>query len=280
MSAKNSSLGYLPRSSPIHSLTGATKLIMTILCSIAVMITYDTRFLAGMILLAIGMFALSKIRFREIWSVVVFITIFMIINVVAITLFSPEEGVKIYGTRHEIGHLFGNYYLTQEQLFYLLNVVLKYFSVLPMAILFITTTQPSEFASSLNRIGVSYKIAYSVALTLRYIPDIKRDYVEISQAQQARGIDISRNVSLSQRVRNVSFILLPLVLSSLSRIDTITNAMELRGFGKHPKRTWYSARPFRRRDFAAIGICVLLLIVSILMNVRNHGRFFNPFTAS
>ena len=38
----------------------------------------------------------------------------------------------------------------------------------PLGIIFLLTTNPSEFAASLNRIGVSYKAAYALALTLRY----------------------------------------------------------------------------------------------------------------
>ena len=56
------------------------------------------------------------------------------------------------------------------------------------------TTNPSEFAASLNRIGVNYKIAYSVAIALRYIPDVQRDYKDISFAQQARGIEMSKKL--------------------------------------------------------------------------------------
>ena len=46
------------------------------------------------------------------------------------------------------------------------------------------------FAASLNSIGISYKVGYSVAIALRYIPDIQRDYHSISQAQQARGVEL------------------------------------------------------------------------------------------
>ena len=49
------------------------------------------------------------------------------------------------------------------------------------------TTHPSQFASSLNQIGVSYKIAYSVSLTLRYIPDVQEEYQTIKLSQEARG---------------------------------------------------------------------------------------------
>ena len=53
--------------------------------------------------------------------------------------------------------------------------------------------EPSEFAASLNSIGISYKVGYSVAIALRYIPDIQRDYHSISQAQQARGVELGKN---------------------------------------------------------------------------------------
>ena len=58
----------------------------------------------------------------------------------------------------------------------MVNISLKYFVALPVAILFISATNPSEFAASLNSIGISYKVGYSVAIALRYIPDIQRDY--------------------------------------------------------------------------------------------------------
>jgi len=275
--SSNSGFGYIKKESPIHSLTGTTKLLMTIILSIAVMITYDTRFLTGVIAGSAVLFLISKIRFRDIRLVIALIAVIMLINCIAIYLFSPEEGVKIYGTRHELFHIAGRYSVTKEQLFYMLNVVLKYFSVLPLALVFITTTEPSEFASSLNSIGVSYKIAYSVALALRYIPDVRRDYHEIAQAQQARGIDMSKKVRLTRRIKNASAILLPLVFTSLGRIDLITNAMELRSFGKHKKRTWYRIRKFQKIDLAVIVISVLLLLLSLSLNYINKGRFYNPF---
>ena len=62
----------------------------------------------------------------------------------------------------------------------------------------------------------------------------------------------------------------------LNRIDTISNAMELRGFGKKNKRTWYTQRPFVRCDLIALGVGVLLLLLSLTVTIR-FGRFYNPF---
>ena len=58
----------------------------------------------------------------------------------------------------------------------------------------------------------------------------------------------------------------------------ITNAMDLRGFGKNKKRTWYVAEPLKRNDFIAIVFSVLILAASLVLGiVINGSRFWNPF---
>ena len=269
---------YIDRSSPVHRLTGATKFACLLLWSLAAMTTFDTRILLPMPLAALVLFMISGIRFREVKVLFWFTFVFMVLNNVLIYVFSPEHGVELYGARHVIWEGVGRFTLTQEQLFYHLNVILKYLATIPMVILFVSTTQPSEFASSLNRIGVSYKIAYSVSLALRYIPDIQREYHDISTAQQARGLEMaSRKQSLVKRLKNAAGMLFPLIISSMNRIEVIANAMELRGFGKDKKRTWYSARPFRAADIFSVVVCVLMLAASIVLGIINGGRYFNPF---
>ena len=275
--AANTVLNYLPRKSFVHELTGATKLAFFLLFTFASMVTYDTRVLIGLMAVSFAAFRASHIKLREVRFMLVFMLIFLLLNNVFIYLFSPEQGVQIYGTRHVVATLFWRYTITWEQLFYLLNISLNYFVALPVAILFISATNPSEFAASLNRIGVSYRVGYSVALALRYIPDIQRDYQSISQAQQARGVELGKREKLLARLKNSVNILLPLILSSLARIDTISNAMELRGFGKNKKRTWYVQRPFARNDYLVLGLGVLLLVLSLVITFWDGNRFYNPF---
>lgn len=172
--------------------------------------TYNTWILLGLFAVSLAAFKLSKIKFREVRFMMIFMLVFLVLNNLFIFLFDPNQGTTLYGTRHMLCHLFWRYDLTAEQLFYMLNISLKYFVVLPVAILFISATNPSEFAASLNR------------------------------------------------------------------IDTISNAMGLRGFGKDKKRTWYTRRPFARRDFIVLGIGVLLLVISLTVTIK-LGRFYNPF---
>ena len=270
-------LNYLPRRSVVHDLTGTTKLAFFRLFPVAGMRTYDTRVLLGLLLVSLLAFKASRIRVKEVRFMLVFMLIFLLMNNFFVFIFNPNQGTEIYGTRHVLVNLPGRFAITAEELFYLLNITLKYFIALPVAILFISATDPSEFAASLNSIGVSYRVGYSVAIALRYIPDIQRDYHSISQAQQARGVELGKKEPLFTRMKNAAGILLPLILSSLARIDVISNAMELRGFGKNKKRTWYRRRPFARNDYLALALGVFLLALSIVITFHDGNRFYNPF---
>lgn len=55
-----------------------------------------------------------------------------------------------------------------------------------------------------------------MSLTLRYLPDVKNDFVNIMHAQQARGVDFSKNAPLMTRFKGVAKILIPLIFSSLT----------------------------------------------------------------
>lgn len=270
-------LGYIERDSFMHSLTGATKFIIMILASIAAMLGFDTRFLLLMAITSIVIWKLSKLKLSDLYIIFVLLLFFMISNNVLIFLFAPEYGVEIYGTKHLLLDLPGRYSITLEQLFYQLNVTLKYFVVIPVALIFIATTSPSQFASSLNKVGISYKIAYSISLALRYIPDVQREFKTISHAQQARGIDTSKDVKIRTRIKNVSSILIPLVLSTFSRIETVAASMELRGFGQGKKRSWYEQQPFKTRDYVVIFIALSLVGLAAFLMYLNGGRFYNPF---
>ena len=268
---------YIDRPSPIHRLTGASKLICMLLWSISAMTSFYTPMLAVLATASIVLFAVSRIRIKDVSFLLGAVTVFMVLNNVMIFLFSPEHGVSLYGSRTVLFPIAGPYTVTAEQLFYHLNLFLKYLCTIPVVILFVTTTNPSEFAASLNRIGVSYRVSYAVALALRYIPDIQREYRDISLAQQARGVEMSKKASLVSRLKAASAILIPLVLSSIERIEVVSNAMELRGFGKGKKRTWYAARKFSKGDFLCIGVSVLVLVVSFLLTWIHGSRFYNPF---
>ena len=268
---------YKEKDCLIHKLSGLTKLIFFLMWTLVTMLTYDTRILAVMVVASVVIFFLSKTEWSQVRTVFLFVMFFLALNVTAIFLFSPYEGCKIYGSRTDWLHIAGDYTLTYEQLFYELNVVLKYFTIVPSVFMFITSTNPSEFAASLTRIGFPYTICYSVAIALRYIPDVQSDFNRIKNAQEARGIEMSGKANIFSRLKSMSAILFPLIFTSMERIDSISSAMELRGFGKNKKRTWYSGKKLASIDILIIAGIFVLSAAALLITYYDGSRFYNPF---
>lgn len=268
---------YINRPSPVHRLTGACKLVCLIAWSLASMTSFYTPFLILLTAASLVLFRAARLKVSDISFMLGIMLVYIVLNNLLIFLFSPGHGTAIYGTETVLFPIAGPYVVTAEQLFYHFNVILKTTCTIPIVLLFVCTTDPSEFAASLNRIGVSYRVSYAVALALRYIPDIQREYRDISLAQQARGTEMSKKAGLVSRLKAASSILIPLILSSMERIETISNAMELRGFGKGAKRTWYSSRKFSKMDILCMAVSLLLLAASLALSYWNGGRYFNPF---
>lgn len=273
----NQLLGYQESDGFIYKLSGASKLLFFVLVSVACMTTYDTRLILLVAIFDVLLLKLAGIRWKQISFVVKFITVFAVLNVIMVYLFAPSYGQEIYGAKTVLFEGWGPFYLTSQELFYLFNLSLKYFCTVPLAVLFLMTTHPSQFASSLNQIGVSYKVAYAVSLTLRYIPDVQEEFYMIRMSQEARGLELSKKAGLMDRIKGNLQIVIPLIFSSLGRIDTISTAMELRRFGKNKKRTWYTHKAFSSSDSLVVALAIIILLTSFGLFFINRGRFYNPW---
>ena len=149
----------------IHHLSGLTKLICFLVLTFAVMFSYDIRVILFILFFSLIILKISSIKFSQIELMVIYVAVFILTNAILTFIFSPEKGVSIYGTRHVIIKFIGHYILTWEQLFYQITKVFKYVSVIPLGIIFLLTTNPSEFASSLNGIKISYNIGWEPGST-------------------------------------------------------------------------------------------------------------------
>ncbi|WP_419155418.1 energy-coupling factor transporter transmembrane component T family protein [Weissella minor] len=268
--------GFHPGTSIIHRLTGTTKLVIFLALTIFGSLSFDLRYLILLSLVALVALYVAKIKWADVRTIVWLVTIFAVINLILIYVFAPQYGVQLFGSKTVLFGS-GHYALTFEQLYYEFIVFVKYLFAVPLALVFLLTTNPSEFAAGLNRIGISYRVAYAVALALRYIPDIQVSYQTISKVQQARGHDLSKKASLWKRLKGALGIMVPLMFASLNQIDAVSQAMDLRRFGKQKRRTWYYAQSFARIDWLALGFAVALIALEMYLLWQNGGRFWYPF---
>lgn len=88
---------------------------------------------------------------------------------------------------------------------------------------------------------------------------------------------MSNKASIFKRLKNMANIIFPLIFSSMDRIDVVSNAMELRGFGKKKKRTWYMGKPLERNDYLTLAFVVCFVAAALVITFHDGNRFFNPF---
>lgn len=268
---------YTPGDSIFHRMDGSVKMLLFAAWTIATFMFLDLR--VFIVMLAVGgiLLASARIPFRRIRVLFWLMIVFNVFNTFFILVITPAYGAELTGTNTPILNI-GYNTINLETLFYVTTLTAKYITLLPISILFIYTTQPSRFASSLNRIGVPYKIAYAVNIAFRYIPDIQAEFRNITNSMQMRGIGFRKgDAPLMQRIKNLTLIAVPLLFSSLQRIEVVSNSMELRGFGKHKRRTWYNTDKLTTVDYIVAFLSVLIIAVAIWLSISVLPSFWYPF---
>lgn len=268
---------YIDKKSPIHSLDGSIKLLMLLVWTAVAFMFMDIRVFIVLILGGTLLIRVANIKFKEVKPLIMFLLVFTLFNSIFLILITPTYGSKLIDHYTPIFNILGKP-LTYETLWFSITLSLKYLSILPITIIFIFTTHPSRFASSLNKIGISYKIAYAVNIALRYIPDVRDDFINIMHTQEARGVAFRKGEDkFINRFKNYNTILIPLVLSSLNRVEVVSNAMNLRGFGSEKTRSWYNGKKYDKFDFLAIILLFIGAIGGILINKFYLNGFWYPF---
>jgi len=265
-------INYSPGTTPIHRLNGATKVMGFIVVTVYIIMTFDARVMLPMFLLC----TMGVISMRPNWKPILLIMGFMfimagVIGSLMIILIRPSSGLTHVGGETILIRWTDHFFISRELLWYVGAMYFKRLCSLSTAILFILAITPSELAAGFNKIGMPYKICTVLSLAFRTIPDIARDYIDIKNSLMMRGVELdSRKVGLGTRLKQTVFILSPLIMTSFGRIGTIANAMDLRGFSKMKKRSWYSEREPAWADWVARGIILLvaLFVVYYIVFVR------------
>lgn len=265
-------INLVPGDTFLHKLSGASKTRMFAVLIVVTIMTFDVRILLPLLVLSLISFFSVKPDWREVWWLIVLVVVGNITNLVLYWLASPDAGVE-YSNGSTVLYAFNDYLIvTAETMWYLFARMVKMMATFFLSLTYILAITPSEVAAGLYSMGLPYKLCSVVALALRYIPDIGRDYTNIKISMQCRGVELDpKRVSLMTRLKQTVLILVPLIISSFDRIGNIANAMDLRGFGKKKRRTYYSEHEPTKADnifkvaYTIVGIlCVVYIVYGII----------------
>ena len=88
-------ISYEKKDTPIHKLSGFTKLVFFLLWCFCSALTFDTRILIVMLLLGAVIYAISGTKLKQVSSVFYAVMFFMVINLICIFFFAPYQGCDI-----------------------------------------------------------------------------------------------------------------------------------------------------------------------------------------
>lgn len=108
-------------------------------------------------------------------------------------------------------------------------ITLRLMAVFYCAKVFSLTTEPKDFAYSLERIGLPFPVVFVISTAIRIIPIMEEEIEKIKDAQASRGLDLETRNPV-KRIRNSFPLLVPLLRGSIHRANEMALALESRGF--------------------------------------------------
>ncbi|MBM3262492.1 MAG: energy-coupling factor transporter transmembrane protein EcfT [candidate division Zixibacteria bacterium] len=190
----------------------------------------------------------------------------LLITFLANTWFTPGQPAEVSGF-----YLPG---MTNEGLLQGAVFALRMIVILLIAAILTLATAPIDMADGLEtllkpfvRFGLpAHDLAMMTVIALRFIPTLTEEAERLQKAQMARGADFSGNPL--RRIRSMTSLLVPLLVSAFRRADDLAVAMEARCYRGGVGRTRYRQLGLTRNDYLALvlmtgGVAALALSVFI-----------------
>lgn len=270
----NLALGrYVPYNSSIHRLDPRLKLFGLIVLMVGIFIKFANvpmNFIIYgiMFIIIASLMAVSHIRFvtlfkqlKALWIMIIFL---LIINTIV-----PNSG--------PIAFSIGNWNIYWNGIFQTLYIIIRLVLMIALTMVLTSTTRPLDLTYAIEWYLLPFKvvrfptheIAMTISIALRFIPTLLDETYRIMKAQASRGVDFIGG-KLSEKVRAIISLIVPLFISAFQRSEELANAMEARGYNPSGKRTRYRLMHWRWGDTFALSIVLILLgglIVTAVMKL-------------
>ena len=262
---KDITLGqYFPGNSVIHRLDPRTKLIMLVVYIVALFMAVSWvsyGIMAAFLLVAIKISTIPPKSIVKGMKPLVMILVFTgILNL----FFTTGEGTPLVSvwklTIYKEG-VVRAFFMVVRILMLISGTFLLTYTTSPIAL----TDGLESLLSPLKKIGVPvHELSMMMCIALRFIPTLIEETDKIMCAQKARGADFE-NGSIIDRAKALVPILVPLFISAFRRADELATAMECRCYHGDEGRTKMKLLRYKRNDFCAFGVGILLIAVTCVL---------------
>ena len=257
---KDITLGqFFPADTVVHRLDPRTKLLAVILYIVALFNARGVVTYAIMAAVLAACVLLSRVPFKSLTrglKPVYIIVAFTAIMNMFFTAGTPVADVWLL--RH----------ITWEGIVSAVQMVLRIVMLIMGTFLMTYTTSPIALTDGLEHLLSPLKklrfpvheLAMMMSIALRFIPTLIEETDKIMNAQKARGAQLDTG-KMTERIKALVPVLIPLFISAFRRADELAMAMECRCYRGGDGRTRLKVLRCTRQDYIDLAVCIVCFVV-------------------
>jgi len=259
---------YMPRDSVIHRLDARVKLFWFILAFAASIASqWDGSVSVFVYISLIIGLALAKISIKRAILTIVYSIIFFLVT--TLVWASMYQDVGNYITTFplinvrltDVGLLVGT-----GKFFLIVNPITAF-------LLLMTTTKMYDLHYVITKAGLPYKAGFMFALALGLLPYTFTEIKNIIDVQKARGLEVDSRNPVKKLVYVIP-IFVPLVIRMMSYVWDLSIVLSVRGFGAHPKRSYYFTLRWGRKDTVALFLLLAVYSSLIILKLTGFSTYY------
>lgn len=171
-------------------------------------------------------------------------------------------GLFAFGAGDTVWWTWGWFHFTKEGLYNGLTVGFRTLSYLFYGVIFVLTTDVTDFVYSLmQQLRFKPKWAYALLAGIRFLPQFWNEFEQIRAAHRVRGIHRSRGIT--GKIRAFMRYTIPLLAQGIRKADRVAVALEARGFDGTQNRTTYRHVTLSKTDVVYGGLLTVLHMIVI-----------------
>jgi len=242
----------------VYKLDPRTKILLSLFFTLVIFIISSSVAIACLTAGFISLWLVFKMSFKKILTYVKFLSIMVLFITFMQMLFGPGSHYILKPLIPEAVPLVGGLgSLKQEGLVIGLTSGLRILSLILVLPMLTATTSVQNLAQGLTGFGLNYKAAFVITSALNFVPVLEDEARFIIDAQKLRGLNVYDRKSLWGKLRVYPALAVPLIISAMRRSQLMAYAMDSRGFGAYPGRTWLIPLRMKTCDLWAIVISVV-----------------------
>ena len=249
-------LNYSEGDSVLHRMNPLIKILLSLLICVSCFLSDSHIFVAGIIMLNIAIAAIGGITKRA---------VSMLISLTKLSLFLFLIQVFFIRDGNIILQLPFAIYITDKGFSFSLLMVLRLIgATMPLAIM-LSLTRMGDLSNALvEKLGIPYKYAFSLTTAIRFIPVFINDMQAVMEAQKARGVEFDTK-NIFKKIGLILPLCVPLLISSVKRIEVSALSAELRGFNFREKNSSYKQYKFGANETIALFLSATMIVTAVIM---------------